>query len=493
MKQRPLLIFWLLGLAALMLYSSRQQEEAARRAQQAQPAEGASAAAVAAPLVDPQPAAPAAGAPVVYAGDLLLGDPAFRELNPEDQRDALRRRLKELPKPRSAAERRDVTVQTAKLHLTIAYLYDTKLPDGKLSAATEYARLNTALGVYPYAGQALLRAAELYLEKARETATKDDPLGDGVYVKKARRDLDQLSMGILRHLRPKPGNQPVQLWQRQGGEWVEAKDPYGAALKYVDDIANQGTVYRIIDLLVKMTGNIPGWSGALALIFLAIALKLGMYPLSRKSYESMGAMQKLQPVIEELRRKYKDNPQKLNEEMMRVYKEHGANPFAGCLPLLIQIPVFIFVYQGIRSYTYHFHDVKLLWIESLALPDLPLLLVYGVSMFVSQKITMSRQPTAGDPNQAQMQRTMSWLMPIMFTYMMYMWGLPSAFYLYWLAFNVLSTTEQVVTHRRKEAADEAQPGLTVVQEGAGPAARSPRAGRAKAARKKRGKRGGSRR
>jgi YidC/Oxa1 family membrane protein insertase len=115
--------------------------------------------------------------------------------------------------------------------------------------------------------------------------------------------------------------------------------------------------------------------------------------------------------------------------------------------MVIQMPVFIFIYQGIRAYTFHFHNAGFLWIKDMSKPDLPLLLMYGVSMFISQKITMAGQPTSGDPSQQQMQKTMSWMMQGMFTYMMFVLKLPSAFYFYWLAFNVLTTLAMFINKR----------------------------------------------
>lgn len=444
MKGRQFLIVWLLMAAAFMMLSSRQQEAAQQAAAGSQAERPPTL-----PTTPPQRIELPGGLPVFY-DDLVLDSPDWRERDPRDLREDLRRRLENLPKPMSAPERDELDRQAARLHLTIAWVEDAFMPEDKLEAAREYALQSKYLGRYRYAGQAKLRASEIYLELAKQRAGPNAPAGDPRLAKEARRVLDTLAMGILRAQQGHDKKlEPVRLWERRGDRWVECEDPYGYALQRIDAITHEQLVYRLIDLLVAVTGRIPGWSEAIALFLLAIGLKLAMYPLSRKTYQSMAATQKLQPVIEELRKRHKDNPQKLNEEMMRVYREHGVNPLAGCLPMLVQIPVFIFVYQGIRAYTYHFHHVPLLWIRSLAQPDVALLLIYGVSMYVSQKITMAFQPPPADPQQAQTQRMMAVMMPVMFTYMMYMWGLPSAFYLYWLAFNVLSTAEQMITHRRK--------------------------------------------
>ena len=360
--------------------------------------------------------------PPVMAEDLLLDDPAWAQLRPDEQIDAIRRRLD------AEGKSKDISL-LARLQLTIAYIYDQKKSE-PLVAAAEYARLQRyAMDPrtrYEFAGQALLRASELFYAEGKPRGNKDA-------VKQAHRALDGIVMSEQR------SEGTLKLFDKQGGVWAEVKDPYLFALKKIDDISRDQIVYKVIDALVHLTGNKPGLSHVLALLLLALGLNAVTFPLSRMSYRSMREMQRIQPLLKEIQARYKDDAQRQQAEMMRIYREHGVNPLAGCLPLFIQMPVFIFVYQGIRAYTYHFHGASFLWIHSLAQTDLPLLLCYGASMFVTQKLMMASQPPA-DAQSAQMQRTMSWMMPVMFTFMMYSWKLPSAFYFYWLAFNILSTT-----------------------------------------------------
>ncbi len=436
-----------------------------------------------------------AGAPP-FVVDLVLSDPAWAHLNPSEQVAAIRKRIDNAAKDDPLLPR---------YHLTIAWLYDPfhsdqagirpRLPGHTLEAATEYSGLgrylspdprakdakNKKKAAYQYAGQARLRAFELYRQLAEQRHDKK-------YLTKARRELDMVTSTLQRY-----GPEAITVWRREGENWVPAEDAYGYVLELADEITRDTPMYRAIDLLVRLTGGHQGWNMVLALVLLAVGLKLAMYPLSRKSYRSMAEMQKMQPVIEEIRKKHKDNPKKLNEEMMRVYSDHGINPLGGCLPMLLQIPVFIFVYQGIRAYTWRFHHVSFLWIDSLAAPDLPLLLLYGASMFVTQWLTMKRQPTSGDPSAQQMQKTMGWLMPIMFTYMMYLWNLPSAFYLYWLTFNIISTVEQTVTHGHVHgrAAEPEVVSMAVLRESSATrTSKGRKAGRAAAGKKRRSSRGG---
>ena len=180
----------------------------------------------------------------------------------------------------------------------------------------------------------------------------------------------------------------------------------------------------------------------IAIIALSVLIKLFSYPLTYKSLKSMQAMQQLQPKLAALKEKYKNNPKKMNEEMMELYKRHGVNPMSGCLPMLLQFPIFIAIYNVLA------HAVELwrapldgYWIKDLSTKDpyyiLPILM--GVSMFVQQKMT----PQAGDPKQAQL---MLYMMPAIMTFVF--WNLPSGLNLYWTVFNILSIGQQYLFNQK---------------------------------------------
>ncbi len=170
----------------------------------------------------------------------------------------------------------------------------------------------------------------------------------------------------------------------------------------------------------------------------------------------MQAMQALQPKIQAIKERYKSNPQKVNQETMELYKRHGVNPFGGCLPMVIQIPIFIALYNALASSVELWHAPFALWIDDLSAPDtlfvtpfaIPYLgegfsfrglpLIMGISMFIQQKMS----PTGGDPRQAQM---MLYLMPVMFTFIF--WGMPSGLVLYWLVNNILQIGHQYHLNR----------------------------------------------
>jgi YidC/Oxa1 family membrane protein insertase len=180
-----------------------------------------------------------------------------------------------------------------------------------------------------------------------------------------------------------------------------------------------------------------GYGAAVALIFLALLVKIVTIPTTTASFRGMRDMQRIQPLIKELQEKYKDDKQKFAEEQMKLMKEHKVNPAGSCLPMLIQIPIFIVVYQAVQVYTAGFTDAHFIWVKSLAAPDTILLLLYAASMIVSQKLMAT--PSA-DPQQKMMQTQMTYFMPIFF--LLVLGGMPSAFVLYWFFLNVFSSLHQ---------------------------------------------------
>ena len=224
-------------------------------------------------------------------------------------------------------------------------------------------------------------------------------------------------------------------------------------------------LYRVIDFFVSLTGR-QTWSYWVAILAISVLVKLALTPLSNKQYRSMKEMQKLQPYIQELQAKHKNDKEVLGKKTMELYKEHGINPMAGCTPLLFQLPIMYTLYYTIRLYQYQFSHGTFLWIGSglshvfpqylginLGQPDIPILLLYAASMYFTQKMTVT--PTM-DPQQAETQKMMAIMTPFMTTYFFLTYHLPSAFVLYYLIFNILSTAQQKY-YLRKRAGDS-QPG-----------------------------------
>jgi YidC/Oxa1 family membrane protein insertase len=194
----------------------------------------------------------------------------------------------------------------------------------------------------------------------------------------------------------------------------------------------------------------------LSIILLTILIKILFWPLTHKSYQSMKEMRKLQPMMAKIREKYKNNKQEMNKQLMGLYKTYKINPMGGCLPMIVQIPVFFAFYRILPNSIELRHAPFVLWINDLSAPErlfsfpfkIPLMappygipvltLLMGASMFLQQKMT----PTPGDPSQAKMMM----MLPIVFTFLFI--NFPSGLVLYWLVNNLLSIAQQYRINRK---------------------------------------------
>ncbi|MEJ2155319.1 MAG: membrane protein insertase YidC [Desulfobacteraceae bacterium] len=201
-------------------------------------------------------------------------------------------------------------------------------------------------------------------------------------------------------------------------------------------------------------GFIPNYG--IAIIILTILTRGMFWPLAKKSYKSMGEMRKIQPLMQEIREKYKDDKQRMNQEMMTLYRTYKINPLGGCLPMLIQLPVFFALYRMLYSAIELRHAPFFGWITDLSAPDrlfhfgfevpymenpdgIPVMtLLMGASMLLQQKMT----PTPGDPAQAKMMM----LMPIIFTFIFI--NFSSGLVLYWFVSNIFSIAQQYYTQKQ---------------------------------------------
>ena len=206
----------------------------------------------------------------------------------------------------------------------------------------------------------------------------------------------------------------------------------------------------LIVLFVATYPYIPNYG--FVIILFAVVIKLLVYPLTHKSYESAAKMQKLQPKIAALKEKYKNDSQRLSRETMQLYKDEGVNPLGGCLPMLLQMPIFIAMYQTFSSTIELRQAPFVLWIHDLSLPDEILIAGVGVhvlpilmagAMFFQSKMTMK------DPKQA----ALVYIMPVVMVFIM--WSFASGLVLYWTVFNVLQIGQQYLTNYMKEKADSA--------------------------------------
>ena len=174
----------------------------------------------------------------------------------------------------------------------------------------------------------------------------------------------------------------------------------------------------------------------IAIILMTILVKVLLYPLTAKQVRSMKAMQELQPALKKLQKDYKNNPQLLQQKMAELYKESGVNPLAGCLPLLIQMPILMGVYYTLYGYNYT-GDPNFLWLTSLSETDptyvLPVL--SALTTYIQQKQTMTNN--GGDNQQMKL---MSYMMPLFIGWISL--SFPSGLVVYWVTMNICQIIQQ---------------------------------------------------
>jgi YidC/Oxa1 family membrane protein insertase len=189
--------------------------------------------------------------------------------------------------------------------------------------------------------------------------------------------------------------------------------------------------------MYQLTGSIGVPNYGLAIVFMTIAIKLVLFPLTQKQMKSMRGMQAIQPKLKYIQDKYKDDPQIMQKKVMEMYKEHGVNPFGGCLPLVIQMPIFIAFYQSL----YHFKfpvaaHASFLWIPNIGKPDpyFILAILAAVTTYLQQRVSMvdTKDPT---------QKSMLYFMPLFMAWIAY--KMPAGLPLYWVVFNTLGILQQM--------------------------------------------------
>lgn len=225
-----------------------------------------------------------------------------------------------------------------------------------------------------------------------------------------------------------------------GPKYMNVLEGLGVGAEEIMDLGRflGGISAIMIKTLNLIYSYIPNYG--VAIILLTILIKLILFPLTSKSFKSMNRMKALQPEINKLKEKYKDNPKKMQTETMGLYRKHKVNPLGGCLPILLQLPIFFALFAAIRDFV-ELQGATFLWAKDLSGPDTvmvimgsipinPLPLLMGASMFWQQKMTTV------DPAQQKMMM----FMPIIFTVMLY--NFSSGLVIYWLVNNLLSIAQQ---------------------------------------------------
>ncbi len=229
--------------------------------------------------------------------------------------------------------------------------------------------------------------------------------------------------------------------------WVGPKlqKEMAEAGKHLDLTVDYGWLWFIAQPLFKLLNFFHSIVGnwGLAIILITFTVRGAMYPLTKAQYTSMAKMRMLQPKLTQMKERYGDDRQKMSQAMMELYKKEKVNPLGGCLPLLLQMPIFIALYWALMESVELRHAPFMLWLDDLSAKDpyfiLPILM--GASMFLIQKMSPT---TVTDP----MQQKIMTYMPVMFTFF-FLW-FPSGLVLYWLVSNIVTIIQQTLIYRGLE-------------------------------------------
>lgn len=250
----------------------------------------------------------------------------------------------------------------------------------------------------------------------------------------------------------------------------EEKNSFNIRGLNLDSVMDRRVLLGWLENILKFFLNlfykiIPNYG--IAIILLTILIKILLFPITHKSYESTSKMQQINPKIQELRDKFKDNPQKMNQEMAALYKKEGVNPLGGCLPLLLQMPVFIALY-GLLNNHFELRGAEFIvpWITDLSSPDsilnfaptqIPILgwsdirllpILFVGTQLISSKILQN--PGASSNSQMKM---ITYVLPLVFFFVLY--DAPSGLLLYWTVTNLLTVVQQYFITKRREKSAEA--------------------------------------
>ena len=285
-----------------------------------------------------------------------------------------------------------------------------------------------------------------------------EPLGDAVIARRLAGEGDPLTIGLRTPLTADKARQTVRVYVGPKDQsLLVAAEP---SLDKVIDLGFFSPLARPMLQFLRFLRSVVHNYG-LTIILATISIKVVFWPLTQTSAKSMKAMQKLQPKLKELQARYKDDRQALNREMMQIYRDNKVNPMGGCLPMVLQIPVFFAFYNALlyaielRHAPFVCWQTEVWWIGrgicdlSVYDPSYITPVLMGVTMFFQQKMT----PTTGDPTQAKIMQ----FMPLMF--LMFFLKAPAGLVIYWLVNNILSIGQQMLVNRMYTPATAQTPAL----------------------------------
>jgi YidC/Oxa1 family membrane protein insertase len=251
--------------------------------------------------------------------------------------------------------------------------------------------------------------------------------------------------------------QDGQVVTRQGNLAHIATERLDAIRAARDQVNQNKWTYRSLDFFVRLTGSVPAFSYFFALLLIVVVLKVLTFPFQKKQYEYQRDMMRIQPKLKALQEEMKGRPQQeVSARTMELFKENNVSLAGGCLPMLVMVAVLFPVFYMVRDYEYQFTNATFLWIgselskqywwiaDNLAQFDIPLFVIYLLSTMGYSLL----QPKPADPQQAQQQKMMMYMMPIMFGVFMFMYKWSSAFMLYWLILNIVSMYQSWVLMKR---------------------------------------------
>ena len=199
---------------------------------------------------------------------------------------------------------------------------------------------------------------------------------------------------------------------------------------------------NVFDLLAVTLTTFHGWDAPwwLSIVVLTLVVRTLLFPLTFRQVKSMRKMQELKPELDEIRESYKDDPQQQQQEQMKLYGERGINPLGGCLPIFVQLPIFIVLYQTIKQFEHleSFRTGGLLWFQNLTVADPYFILpvAYVLTMMASQELTIRRT----DPQQKQIMR----FLPLAFGF--FLFRFPAALFVYWVTSNVITFAQNLIVY-----------------------------------------------
>ncbi len=261
----------------------------------------------------------------------------------------------------------------------------------------------------------------------------------------------RVGIGMYKQLKLDPGTAvEMKVLTYMGPKEMDSLKAVDPSLTETIDMGMFAFIAKPLMVLLNYFYRYVGNYGT-AIIILTIIIKIAFIPFSNASFKSMRKMSRLQPQMKALRDRYKKDKEKLNQEIMGLYREHKVNPAGGCLPILVQIPVFFALYRALLGAIELRHAPFIFWITDLSAKD-PLYItpiVMGATMFLQQKMS----PATGDPRQQQIML----FMPIVFTALFV--NLPSGLVLYWTVNNILTIGHQyfMLKEKKEEVAEEPAP------------------------------------